>query len=289
MKWIELEIQTTEQACDAVSYMLMSIGAGGVAIEDSDEIKVKAYFAEDRNIGELKELVKEKLIFISNFLNIGQGTIEYSRIDDEDWSQTWKKHYKPFAVSSNVVVKPTWEHYEKKGNEVVIEIDPGMAFGTGTHETTSMCVKLLERYFKKGNTLIDVGSGTGILSIAAAKLGASRVTAIDVDEIAVRMTRENCLHNHVEDIVEAHEGTLENVNVKKSDVIVANIIADVIIDLAKIMNNYLNKDGLLITSGIIKERRDQVIETYIQKGFDYVDIMETGEWAAMVFKCQNSL
>jgi ribosomal protein L11 methyltransferase len=314
MNWIELTITTTEEASDAVSEMLMNIGAGGVAIDDPNEIMreisklnsldyvdealikpieqdviIKAYFSDHLNLEELKQLVKEKINFISGFLDTGKGTITTSKINDQDWSENWKKHYKPFHISERVVIKPTWEEYRKKSDEVIIEIDPGMAFGTGTHETTSMCAKFLERYLKEGNTVIDVGSGTGILSIIAAKLGAKKITAIDIDAVAAKVTRENCALNHVEDIVEVYEGTLNDIAVEKSDIIVANIIADVIIDLAKIVENYIKEKGLLITSGIIKEKKDRVIETYTQKGFTCEETAEDGEWVAIVFKWQGFL
>ncbi|HHW30205.1 MAG TPA: 50S ribosomal protein L11 methyltransferase [Clostridiaceae bacterium] len=314
MKWIEITVTTTEEAWDAVSEMLMSIGAGGVAVDDPNEIKreilksnsldyaddkfleslgqdvvIKAYFSDELNPEELKQLVKEKLNYISGFLNVGKGTVETTRINDQDWSENWKKYYKPFHITKRVVIKPTWENYQKVNDEIVIEIDPGMAFGTGTHETTSMCAKFLEKYMKEGDTVIDVGSGTGILSIIAARLGAKKVVALDIDNVAFRVSRENCILNHVNDVVEVHEGVLKDIIVEKSDIVVANIIADVIIDLSNSMENYIKNNGLFITSGIIKERKDQVIKTYTQKGFICEEMAEDGEWVAIVFRCQGSL
>ncbi|MCX7923214.1 MAG: 50S ribosomal protein L11 methyltransferase [Clostridia bacterium] len=314
MKWIEIKIKTTEEASDAVAEMLTSIGAGGVAIEDPNDIRreiekpnsidyadeefinslgedvlIKAYFPGTNSIVELTELIKEKMKFISQYLDIGEGYTGYSEVDDEDWSTAWKKYYKPLNISDRVVIKPTWEEYEVRNNEVIVELDPGMAFGTGTHETTKMCAQLLEKYIKDGDTVIDVGCGTGILSIIAAKLGAKHIDAVDVDEVAVRVTKENCSINKVSDKINAFKGILDDVKKEKVDVVVANIIANVIIDLGETMPHYLKKDGLLITSGIIKERKQEVIETYLKHGFVHEVTQELGEWVAIVFKCQDSL
>lgn len=314
MKWTEVYIKTTEEASDAISEMLSTIGAGGVVIEDPNEIRrqiespgsldyadqdfmdslgtdvtIKAYFNEEYKPDELAVLIKEKLSFISQFLDVGQGYTGYERVDDEDWATAWKKHYKPFHISESVVIKPSWEEYEKQGSEIVIELDPGMAFGTGTHETTRLCSQLLEKYVKKGDSVIDVGCGTGILSIIALKLGAGKVAAVDIDEVAVRVTRENCVINGVQDGISVSKGVLADLEPEKADVMVANIIADVIIGISSQVPGYLKKGGILLTSGIIRERKDEVIRTYTENGFEFVSVNEMGEWTAIVFKCQDSL
>ena len=264
MKWNEIKIKTSEEAYDAVSYMLTSIGAGGVAIEDPNDIRkevlkpnsldyadekflnslgedviIKAYFPGDINIFEIIALIKEKLTYINNFLNVGEGYIGYCEVDDEDWSTSWKKYYKPFKLTDGLVVKPTWEKYDNKNDEIVIELDPGMAFGTGTHETTKMCAVFLDKYLKSGCSVIDVGCGSGILSIISCKLGAARVTAVDIDEVAVKVTKENCEINGVEDLVTAFKGVLTDIKNQKADMVIANIIADVIIDLSSSIPCYL--------------------------------------------------
>ncbi|MCX7746842.1 MAG: 50S ribosomal protein L11 methyltransferase [Clostridia bacterium] len=312
MKWLEIRIKTTEEAYDAISDMLTNIGAGGVAIEDPHEIKkeiekhdsldyaddnfinslgedvvIKAYFPGNSNINELAELIKEKLNFIANFLNVGEGYDGYSELNEEDWATSWKKYYKPFYISDRIVIKPSWEEYDNRQNEIVIELDPGMAFGTGTHETTRMCSQLLERYMKPGDSVIDVGCGTGILSIVASKLGASRITAVDVDEVAVRVSKENCQLNGVNHIT-VFKGTLDEIEKNKVDLLVANIIAKVIIDISEIMPYYVKTGGYFVSSGIIKERKEDVIEAYSNVGFSCESILELGEWVAIVFKCQGS-
>lgn len=314
MKWTEIKIKTTEEAYDSISDMLTTIGAGGVAIEDPNDIKkeieksgsldyaddeflnslgedviIKAYFSENYNKPELVELIKEKINFISNFLNVGQGYDGYNEVDDEDWATAWKKYYKPIHLSERIVIKPSWEDYEKSFDDIVIELDPGMAFGTGTHETTRLCAQYLEKYVNKDDTLLDIGCGTGILSIIAAKLGANNITAIDIDEVAVRVTKENCKINKVEELITSKTAVLSDINRNKYDLIVANIIANVIIDISSLIPYYLKAGGYLITSGIIKERKNEVIETYLNMGFTYELSQEMGEWVAIVFKCQDSL
>lgn len=314
MKWTEVRVVTTAEASDAVSEMLTSIGAGGVAIEDPNEIRrqieshdsldyadqefmdslgtevtIKAYFNQESTPEELSALIREKLRFISEFLDIGRGYAGYSLVDDEDWSTAWKKYYKPFHISDSVVIKPSWEVYDRQAGEIVVELDPGMAFGTGTHETTRLCSQLLEKYVKKGDTVIDVGCGTGILSIIAVKLGAEKATAIDIDDVAARVTRENCDINGVSNSIEVRKGVLSDLEPFKADIVVANIIADVVIKLAEPMPRYLKKGGLLLTSGIIRERREDVVRTYTGLGFETVQIDEMGEWVAIVFRCPDSL
>jgi ribosomal protein L11 methyltransferase len=312
MKWHEIKIITTEEAYDAISEMLISMGAGGVAIEDPNEIRreiakpnsldyaddeflsslgddvvIKVYFPGEVNIIEMTDLIKEKINYISNFLVVGEGYKDFKDVDDEDWSTSWKKYYKPVRISERVTIKPTWEEYISAEGEVVVELDPGMAFGTGTHETTQMCARLLEQRLKAGDTVIDVGCGTGILSIIASKLGAGQIEAIDIDDIAVRVAKENCEINNVSHNVNVSKGVLKDINIKKVDLIVANIIANVIIDISELVPYYVGANGYFVASGIIRERKQEILDLYRSKGFTCETALELGEWVAIVFKCQD--
>lgn len=314
MKWTEIKIVTTEEAYDAICDMLGSIGAGGVSIMDPFDIRqeiekpntldyaddefidslgedviIKAYFNESHSKTELGELIQEKLSFIGQFLDIGKGFEGFEEVDDEDWSTSWKKYYKPIEIAENIIIKPSWEEYTQSDDDIVIELDPGMAFGTGTHETTSMCARFLNKYLSEMDSVLDVGCGSGILSIIAAKLGAKSVTAVDIDSVAVRVANENSVLNGTDNVVTISAGIIQDLDKNKNDLIVANIIASVIVNIAKEVKLRLKEDGLFITSGIIKERKEEVIEAYTSIGFKHIDTEELGEWVAMVFKCQGSL
>jgi ribosomal protein L11 methyltransferase len=318
MEWLEITIKTTQEASDAISEMLTSLGAGGVAIEDPNDIieeiskpgflgytdnefldklhkgvVVKAYFPGGEKRDELIQHIKDKIEFISNFLLVGEGYTGYNKVNDEDWSTAWKKYYKPIRLSDRIIIKPSWETYSARENEVVIEIDPGMAFGTGTHETTQMCAKLLEKHMRKGYKVIDLGCGTGILSIIAAKLGAGSVTAVDVDKIAVKVSKENCVLNSVQDKTNIINGTIKDLPPNgpgmKADIIIANIIADVILELAGDIPKHLVHGGYFIASGIIRERKQEVIKKYQGYGFVLDGSLDFGKWVAVVFKCLGSL
>ncbi len=314
MKWLKLTIETTSEASDAISEMLTSLGVAGVEIYDPNEyredlkraavpgwaddkflrslgniVKVNAYFEPEefykRNI---LQLIKEKLKLISGFLNAGSLKVTSSEMKDEDWKNNWKQFYKPMRISKKVVIKPTWEEYSKNKNDIIVEIDPGMAFGTGLHETTRMCSVLLEKYLKAGDTVLDIGCGTGILSIIASKLGASFITAVDIDEIAVKATKINTSLNGVKNI-DIFKGELKNVIQTKYNFIAANIIADVIIDIGDMVFSYLKDEGIIVTSGIIKERANEVIKKYEDKGFRPMEVLYEGEWVAIAFGSKKFL
>ena len=316
MKWYEIRVSTTDEASDAVSEMLTTMGAGGVAIKDPFDIKkeilkpntldyaddefleslgedviIQAYFQSGNNIDELLKKINDGLGNISQFLDVGKGLEGYGEVDDEDWSTAWKKYYKPLQLTERIVIKPTWEDYSPKGNEIIIQMDPGMAFGTGTHETTQMCSILLDKYMKDDTQVLDIGCGTGILSIIAAKLGAKTVEAIDIDEVAVKVAKENIELNQEMSKVSAYKAILSDLKQEehKYDIIVANIIANVIIDLSSLIPYYLKKESLFITSGIIKERKQEVIDACEKNGMSRIETLEMGEWVAMVFKCPDTL
>ena len=256
MDWLEIVIHTTTMGADIVSEALMNAGAVGTMIEDrydvtsskkedgmwdlidedvlrhmSEDVLVKAYFKDDMSARETQLLLEEKIGELRRLdmgFDMGSLAIENRSVHEQDWAENWKKYYKPFRAGERLVIKPSWEPYEEQEGDLVLELDPGMAFGTGTHETTFMCMEQLEKYVRPGCKAIDVGCGSGILGLAAAKLGAGDVLAIDLDELAVKVARENTEKNRLTDRVRVVHGDLLKQREEQADVIVANIIADVI-------------------------------------------------------------
>jgi len=315
MKWTEVQIKTTTEAVEAVTNIMYEAGVGGLAIEDPNDILmhmkedeewdyidsslldqslegviVKGYFPESEDLIDKIELIRQNIEKIPQYnLDKGLGELTVSEVYEKDWAHAWKKYYKPKKIGDRIVIKPTWEEYENKDDEVVIELDPGMAFGTGTHETTIMCVKTLEKYVKPGFTVFDVGCGTGILSIAAATLGAEKVVGIDLDEMSVKISNQNCKINHVESIVEIRHGNLLDVVDHKAHIIVSNIIAEVIIKLSEDIIKFLTNNGIFIASGIILEKVDSVKSALESNNLSIIEVITMGEWACIVTKYNEVL
>lgn len=307
MNWHEILVTTTHVASDAVYDMLNTIGAEGVVIVDpfdareeltkpntlnyvdedfwdtlGESVKVKAYFSEDRTVDELVSTIKKRLLDMSEFLDVGSGDVSCTDVVDEDWATSWMKYYKPSKISDRVVIKPTWEEYSASKEDIVVEMDPGMAFGTGLHETTKLCSKFLEKYVKTDDEVLDVGTGTGILSIISKKLGARRVVAVDIDSDSVAIAKENFEHNDVD--VDCRQGVLEDLDEHGFDVVVANIIADVIINFSKDLVAYVKKNGVFIASGIIVDRKEEVVDALQKNNFTLLECERDKDWVAMVFK-----
>ncbi|MFS8540542.1 MAG: 50S ribosomal protein L11 methyltransferase [Tissierellales bacterium] len=310
MKWIEVQIKTTTELEEIVCGIMYDLGVSGLAIEDPNDILafqqseenwdfidpelinqdyegviIKAYFPESDDITDKIELVRENIErnpLIETGKSLGQVTV--SEINDMDWAENWKKYYKPVRIGDKIVIKPSWEDYEQKDGDIVIELDPGMAFGTGTHETTILCVEALEKYVKKDAIVYDVGCGSGILSIVAAKLGAKKVIGIDIDDLSVKTSKENVKINGVEEIVEIVKGNLlDNVS-GKADIIVSNIIAEIIINMIPNLKDYLIHNGIFIASGIITEKLEKVKEALVNNGFSIVEEKTMNDWAVIIAK-----
>lgn len=214
--------------------------------------------------------------------SFGRMEITEEAVRDEDWKDNWKEFFKPAKITDRIVVKPTWEHYEKQEeDELIIEIDPGMAFGTGTHETTTLCIKLIEKYAKKEDALLDVGSGSGILSIAAALLGIERILGVDIDPVAVEVSKENVELNGFSDRIEIRQGDLTKGIDYTADLVVANLMADLVMVLSKDVAKHLNDKGIFISSGILIEKKEQVSKAIINSGFEILEILEQGEWCSI--------
>ncbi|HIE8424037.1 TPA: 50S ribosomal protein L11 methyltransferase [Clostridioides difficile] len=312
--WIEVTIKTTTEAVEPITNILYEQGAGGAVIEDpkdflfqkkneldwdyveeevfkkneEDDVLIKTYVSEEKNVMEFVEIIKQKVLGLKDFgIDIGEGSVSLDQVNEADWANAWKAYYKPTKVGQRVVVKPTWEDYAMQEGDLIIELDPGMAFGTGTHETTSMCIRELEKYVNKDSKVFDIGCGSGILAIAATKLGAKEVVAVDLDEVAVKVAKENVLENKVEKSVSVMHGNLTDVIKDKADVIVANIIADIIKILAKDVQNFMKEDAIFISSGIILDKVEEVKESLIENGFEIVEVQKLGEWSAIVSKLKK--
>ncbi|MEG6569034.1 50S ribosomal protein L11 methyltransferase [Thermoanaerobacterium thermosaccharolyticum] len=304
MKWLEVKVTTSVEAEEAITNIMHEIGAGGVVIEDpndlkmlnddsewdyvdpdmivnSDKVVISAYFPLMPNTVDKVSIIKDRIMGLKEYnLDIGDFTFETSEVDDNDWANSWKKHYKPFKIGKRVVIKPSWEDYTPLGNDIVVELDPGMAFGTGSHETTKMCIEFLEDNVKPNDVVFDVGCGTGILSIVSSKLGAKKVYAVDLDDVAIKVASLNVKLNNLNN-VEVLKSDLLHELTGKADLIVANIIADIIIKATYDIHEKLNENGIFISSGIIKDRKDDVLDA-ISKYFDIIDIKEDGEWIAIL-------
>ena len=307
--WIEVRVITKSEALEPVSGIFYSLDCKGVAIEDPEDILgreqgpltwdfadinvlehkgkfavVKAYFAEEDNIEEILGYVNEKLVELKEMgIDLGEAKVEHEKMYEEDWANTWKQYYKPSKVGEKIVVKPIREEYEQKEGELVVNLDPGMAFGTGTHETTRMCIQALEKYVKEESTVFDVGCGSGILAIAAAKLGAKLAVGVDLDPVAVESSIENVGYNNLNNIEILH-GNLVEVIDGKSDIVVANILAEIICILTDDVKRVMKDGGVFITSGIIHDRVDMVCEKLEATGFEVIEKNRDGEWNCIVAK-----
>lgn len=257
------ELDQDEKDWDFIDYPLLNSKEGVFAL------RVYPENMEDAN--NLKAELNEK--------NLGQCLIEEK--DDEDWANNWKKYYKPLEIGEKLAIVPEWEAYDND-KRIVIKINPGMAFGTGTHESTYMCLELLERYVKKDDEIFDIGCGSGILAIAGLKLGAKRALAVDIDDKCIDASHENADLNNLEDKMDIKKGNLLDVVKGRADLIVSNIIAEIIVDEIKNLKNHMDKGGIFITSGIIKERRQMVIDALKENGFEIIDELEKNNWVAIV-------
>lgn len=257
------ELEQNEKDWDFIDYPLFNSKEGVFAL--------RVYPENMEDAKSLKDDLSEK--------NLGQCLIEEK--DDEDWANNWKKYYKPLEIGEKIAIVPEWEAYENE-KRIVIKINPGMAFGTGTHESTYMCLELLERYVKRDDEIFDIGCGSGILAIAALKLGAKRALAVDIDDKCIDASHENASLNNIEDKMDIKKGNLLDVVKGRADLIVSNIIAEIIVDEIKNLKNHMDKGGIFITSGIIKERRQMVIDALEENGFEIIDELEKNNWVAIV-------
>ena len=321
MKWNKYTIETTTAAEDFISSMLADLGIEGIEIEDNiplteqDTSKmfidilpelppdegvgfVSFYLDADEDHTEMLEKVQEGLEELRAFVEIGKGTISESQTEDLDWMNNWKEFFHSFTIEADtgtgekksILIKPTWEEIEDTdADKILIEIDPGISFGTGKHETTQLCIRQLLKYMKAGDEVLDVGCGSGILSIVSLKLGAGHLTGTDIDEDCISSTYDNFEVNHLtRDQGDFYVGNLiddialqEKVGTEKYDIVVANILADVIIPMAPVIPARLKKGGVFITSGIIDFKENEVKEAIEHTGMEVIEITHQGEWVSI--------
>ena len=312
MEWIELIVHTNTEGSDRVSGILLDAGASGTMIEDRSDIPdpgqphgiweiidprlleempvdvlVHAWFEENAALPALVESVSSSLSELSaGRQDFGSLKLDTRSVSDDTWTDIWKKYCKPFRAGRHLVIKPTWEPYEPGPGDRVIEIDPGMAFGSGTHETTWMCLALLEDVVSGGEEVIDVGTGSGILAIGAALLGAAHVLAVDIDPDAVKVAAENVSSNHVAGTVTVQQGDLLERVSAVCDICVANIISDVIIAFAAPLIDHIRPGGLFICSGIVSSRSEEVHSALKAAGYEILRRETKGEWTA--FLCRRN-
>lgn len=301
MNFREIKLKFKKEYEEKVEIFLSDLGIDNMAIEDPEDLKI---FQERQNAWDLydDDLIKlekgfirftiylddihdndEREAKIKAYIEELGGEFSKEIIDDSDWKNNWKKFFKILKPNKTIVIVPTWEEYEKKDGEEIIKLEPGMAFGTGSHETTSLCIKKLEEYMKPGMKVLDIGTGSGILSIAASKLGASKVLGVDIDPMSVYIANENKKLNEVIN-AEFIVGDLLSKVKDKYDIVVSNILAEVIVTMTGDLHKFLNKDGIFISSGILKVKSAMVIDSLEANGFDILNVEDLNEWTSIVAK-----
>lgn len=301
--YTEIKIRVGTDELEKVENVFYRLGIFQLMIEDPRDLFEKTtinfdtYFNEDEILKEGRGICfvkyylssEENLIEFLGVLNQMISaeeincTIETNKIFEEDWANNWKKYYHTFKINNKIVVKPEWEDYELKDGEILINIDPGMAFGTGTHETTKLCIQLIDKYMKNDLTVYDVGTGSGILSILSSKLGAKKVYAIDIDKVSISAAKQNVLLNDLKN-VEVLEGNLLDMAKEKGDLILSNIIAEVNYELIPDVVKIIKEDGIFIASGIIESKTDLIRDRISQFQMEIIDEVSENGWYAFAIK-----
>lgn len=308
MKWTEVSVLTASEAVEAVSNILVEAGTSGVSIEDLSDFEntpddgfgqiwaldeadyskegvvIKAYFPETIFLPEILPSIQQRILELKTFgLDIGPNEVKTSEVSDTSWATAWKKYYHPLEVTRFMTVVPSWEEYTPKfSDERIIRLDPGLAFGTGTHPTTRLSMQALETSIVGGETILDVGTGSGVLSIASKALGAGDVYAYDLDEVAVRAAKENMdLNDYAKEVQVAANDLLKGISIE-ADIVMANILAEIILLLIEDAWRVLKPNGLFITSGIIDSKKDTVLEQLLAQGFEIEQVQQMKDWFAII-------
>ena len=317
MNWLEVTIYTSKQGIETITGLLMQMGVTGFVVEDPDdfeefltyrgktwdymdvtmedmknvETNIKFYLAENTQGQETFVEIKNMIARLKKEnVDYGSLRLELGNVKEEDWANNWKQYFKPFTVGEKFVIKPTWETYNENTDRYILEIDPNSSFGTGQHYTTQLCIEQLEKIVEPSCEVLDMGCGSGILSIAALMLGAGHVTAVDIDQNSVNIACENFEQNKMEPAryttycgnVMADEALENKIGYGKYDIVVANIVADVIIGMKQELRAFLKENGKLIASGIIGDRAEEVKGHLEEVGFEVESITEKNDWVAIL-------
>lgn len=298
MNWLEVSLNVNSELAEAVADVLARFAPSGVVVENGvffkdaddpgtllDVVSVRAYLPVDEKINETRQRLEEALWYLGSIQPLPEAL--FTPIADQNWMEAWKEHYKPIPIGEKLIIVPVWLESPDL-SRIPIRIDPGMAFGTGTHPTTQLCLELLEKYVQPGKDVIDLGCGSGILSIGALKLGAGRALAVDIDEAAVQASCENAQANGVMAGLLTGIGSVDellagNFDFQQAPLVLANILANVLIRLfSGGMSWLVSKNGVLILSGILQEQADSVCQAAETHGFNLIEKRQIGDWVALV-------
>ncbi len=307
MEWLAIKVVLNKEYLEEVAEVFNELGSGGAVIDDPDLVEEYAESGQ-WDAWEFPEIPGGKKYSVTGYLPVNhelEGRLEnlflqlnelkntrenfdyevdQTPVDEEDWANSWKQYFKVLKIGERTVIRPSWEEYEKKQDEIVIDLDPGMAFGTGSHATTSQAMELTEKYLKTGDKVIDVGTGSGIISIQAAKLGASFVNAYDYDAVAVKSAERNVEDNNLSTVISVKQNDLLSGIQEKANLIIANIVADVIIRLIPQLDSHLSENGKIILSGIIEKRLQEIKELLEEYNFEIFESREKEGWYALGVK-----